>query len=66
MLLKAKCMWKDKTIKNMPLQFETMHELFKIWLDEASSCEAPIKSDKPNLCIYPLPFICHIFSFDLL
>lgn len=58
-------MWKDKTIKDTPLQFETKHELFKIRLDEASCSKAPIKSDKPNLCIYSLAFICHIFSFDL-
>lgn len=66
MILRAKCKRKDKTIKNAPLQLETKHELFKIWLDEAPSCKAPIKSDKPKLCIYPLPFICHIFGFDLL
>lgn len=63
-------MWKDnfsfKTIISTLPEVETKHELFKIWLDEIASCEAAIKWDKPNLCIYPLPFICHIFSFDLL
>lgn len=55
-----------KTIQNIHPEFDTKHELFKFWVDEISSCEEAIKSDKPNLCVYPLPFICHISSFDLL
>lgn len=54
-----------KTILNIQPEFDTKHELFKIWVDEISSCEQAIKSDKPNLCVCPLPFICHISSFDL-
>lgn len=34
-------------------------------LDEGSSCGAPIKLDKPNLCLHSCPFIYHISSFDL-
>lgn len=44
-----------KTILNIQPEFDTKHELFKISVDEISSCEQAIKSDKPNLCVCPSP-----------